>query len=141
MTQYEIGEIDLTAQANAAKTATNYITTDSSGIKIHNANDNSNYQHLTSDGTEIYKSGNSVAAFGNTARIGKSDSLHMNLSNGGIRLYEKEETPYTDASVAKFTTDESVIGYTTDIHTSISSGGFQLLNGESKLFTIDTEPI
>lgn len=156
----EIGELDLTAQASAAKTATNYMFFDSTnGLKIASSNpssaerriqiksngigiynDNNNYSYIDSNGMNIYKNGNSVAAFGgSTTRIGESDNLHMTLLNGGIRIYEKEETPFADSSTAKFTGTESVIGEVKDIHTQISSNGFGILNGETKLFSIDTE--
>ena len=47
---------DATSKANeAAKTATNFITTDSTGIKVHNTNDTSNYTHIGSGGMDVYQ--------------------------------------------------------------------------------------
>jgi hypothetical protein len=49
---------------HAEQVATNYITTDETGIKVHNANDLSNYVHMDYTGVQVYKSGNEVARFG-----------------------------------------------------------------------------
>lgn len=53
----------------AAKTATNYIAADSTGIKIHKASDTSNYLYQTSDGTKIYKGGNLKANYADTITL------------------------------------------------------------------------
>ena len=91
----------------AAKTATNYITADSSGIKIHNASDTTNYQHQTSSGTDIYVGGKkrsstnasglevfstdgttSLAQFGTTSRIGSTASGSVRTTSTGIDFYK-----------------------------------------------------
>ena len=85
--------------SDAAKTATNYITADSSGIKIHDAGDTSNYQHLTSSGTEIYQGGSSVASFGSTARIGKaSGESRMELDYHSLQLKDRVGSVYFHVS-------------------------------------------
>lgn len=80
---------DATSKANeAAKTATNYIETDSTGIKVHNANDSSNYTHIGSSGMDVRVSGDSVAEFGSTARIGNTNDFNLNISSGGFSFKE-----------------------------------------------------
>lgn len=80
---------DATSKANeAAKTATNYITTDSTGIQVHSANDSSNYTHIGSGGMDVRVSGDSVAEFGSTARIGKTNDFNLNISSGGFSFKE-----------------------------------------------------
>ena len=46
------------AAGDAAKTATNYITEDTSGIKVAKSTDATTYQRLTYDGMDIYVGGN-----------------------------------------------------------------------------------
>ena len=91
---------------NAAKTATNYITADSTGIKIAKASDTSNYQYQTSSGTDIYVGGKkrtstnanglevfdtdgstSLAKFSTSARIGKASKWRAEVSSNGLDLY------------------------------------------------------
>lgn len=104
---------DATSKANAAaKTATNYITADSNGIKIHMTNNSTTYQHQTASGTTFYVnslkrsevSGDGlkvyvgdtagsetlVGYFGTYARIGDINSSHTTISsnaNAGIAMY------------------------------------------------------
>ena len=75
-----------TAEANASKVATNFIETDSTGIKVHNANDSSNYTHIGSSGMDVRVSGDSVAEFGSSARVGKSDDGHVLVRPDGLSL-------------------------------------------------------
>lgn len=94
--------------ADAAKTATNYIEQDSTGIKIRMTGNTSTYQHQSSTGTKFYVDGAkrsevgsdglkvyvgsansevSVAEFGQTARIGPSSSSHLNIGSDTITMY------------------------------------------------------
>ena len=87
-------------------TVSNYITADSTGIKIAKASDTSNYQYQTSSGTDIYVSGKkrtstnanglevfdsdgqtSLAKFGTSARIGKASAWRAEVSSNGLDLY------------------------------------------------------
>lgn len=78
---------DATAKANNAKLyADNYITEDSTGIQVHSANDSSNYTHIGSGGMDVRVSGDSVAEFGSTARVGKDDDGHVLVRNDGLSL-------------------------------------------------------
>lgn len=88
----EIGELDLTAQASAAQTATNYITAvDSDGIKVHAANNvNSNYAAIDATGMEVVRGGTSVAKFGETTRIGEADANRIELDKDGLVQYTED---------------------------------------------------
>ena len=78
---------DATEKANNAKLyADNYISEDSTGIKVHSANDSSNYTHIGSGGMDVRVSGDSVAEFGSTARVGKDDDGHVLVRNDGLSL-------------------------------------------------------
>lgn len=82
-------------QANvASKIATNYITAiDESGIKIH-AEDNvgTNYAQIDATGMDIYKGGDSVAKYGDSARVGKLATRHIEIGDGGLQVYQDANT-------------------------------------------------
>lgn len=89
--------------ADAAKTATNYITAiDNSGIKIHDAGVDSNYLHLTSSGSEIYQNGNSVALFGSSARIGASNQTHIEIDSNSLDVLNGSNGGNEAPLVARF---------------------------------------
>ena len=95
-----IGKLDTNAQntiSDAAKTATNYLTTitGTSGISVHDANDTNNYVNISSSGVDVYKGGSSVAFFGETARVGKSSGAsHVDIDYHSLQLINKEGNPY-----------------------------------------------
>ena len=81
------------AQANAEKVATNFIATDSKGIKVHNTNDSSNYTHIGSSGMDVYQGGDLAASFGNTrAQIGKDSAGHAVVTTAGMTIYGSDGT-------------------------------------------------
>lgn len=95
----EIGELDLTAQANAAQTATSYITAvNSDGIKVHAANNvTTNYAGIDATGLEVVRGGKSMAKFGEVTRIGKAyvsgatdNESHMELDYHSLKLVDRE---------------------------------------------------
>lgn len=92
----------------------NYITADSSGIKIHDAANTTNYQHQTSSGTAIYVAGKkrtettstglevfdadgttSLAKFGTTARVGKDSEGNIVVSSDSIDFNDGTSTLMT----------------------------------------------
>lgn len=96
------------AVSEAAKTATNYITADLTGIKIHMSNNSTTYQHQSSTATTYYVNGNkrtevnanglevfdgtygseeSVAAFGTVARLGKDTGNKVIADSTGVHIY------------------------------------------------------
>lgn len=91
----------------ASKTASNYITADSTGIKIHMSGSTSTYQHQSSTATTYYVNGNkraevgagglkvyvgntgsevSVAEFGTTARLGAESGYHTEVTSTGMHV-------------------------------------------------------
>ena len=83
---------------DAAKTATTYITrVDANGIKVHPSSDSSgtsNYIRINADGSDIYKGGNSVAMFGETARVGRDAQGYSRtiLSSTGMQIKYRSST-------------------------------------------------
>lgn len=87
----EVGEIahrfsSPSATAAAAESATKYITriTDD-GIRIHPASTQNNSAVINANGMEIFKGGtgsaNSIAFYGDTARIGKTSDAHISMTS------------------------------------------------------------
>lgn len=85
----QTGSLDLKSGNDAAKTATNYITEISTtdGIKVHNANDTSNYAQINSSGMNVVRNEVSVASFGASARVGKESGGHTIVDSDGMRVY------------------------------------------------------
>ena len=81
----------------AAKTATTYIThIDDNGIRIHPSSTTNNSAVINASGMEIFKGGtaaaNSVAFYGDTARVGKSATRHIEIGDGGLQVYQDAST-------------------------------------------------
>lgn len=120
---------------NAALTASNYITDISnSGIRIHSIEGTSSIV-LDTDGMEIFKGeiddSNSIAFYGDTARIGKIDGNHLIITSNGIDLnngFQKLATFGTDAVIIG---NNSFIGQDSTIdgisYTTIDKYGVQIL--------------
>lgn len=91
----QTGSIDLTASNDAAKTATNYIGIDSTGIRIANANPSTatTYQHQSATSTEFVVDGSSMAEIsGDGARFGVSAEPHLELSSSRMILTELNDS-------------------------------------------------
>lgn len=75
------GGIDMAAMAEAAGTANNYITDfGDAGVRVHPDGDTANYSAIDADGMSVVKGGESVAHFGEDARIGAADGTHVSIS-------------------------------------------------------------
>lgn len=111
----------------ASKTASNYITADSTGIKIHMSGSTSTYQHQSSTATTYYVNGNkraevgtnglkvyvgttgtesSVAEFGTTARVGSASGPNVYVESGGVSVRDGT------TGVVKFSGAAATGGYT-----------------------------
>lgn len=124
-TVQQTGSIDLGANNTAAKTATNYITADSTGIQVHNVGDTSDYVQITSDGLDVYNDGVNAARFGSDgARIGKKSDPHIEVYNDSL-LFEDVNS----ARLISMTTDPSSTEY---YHLSFVG------DGESRTFRVDS---
>lgn len=104
----------------ASQTATKYITSiDSNGISIHAENNpSSNYTKINANGMTVYKGGNDVASFGDTARIGKSNSSRFLVNSDSLEAYNSSNEKY-------FSIEENEIA---------------IYNGGTKVTNIDYDP-
>ena len=81
--------------ADAAKTATNYISTiTGGGISVHDENDDDNYAKINADGLEVYRDATSVAQFGTTSRIGElaNKTPHIEMNNRFMEINNNEKS-------------------------------------------------
>ena len=112
-----------TTQVNtAAQTATNFIKTDGSGIKVQNSTDATNYVHIGSDGIQIYKNGNAIASFEDNITLGESTSIHNIITSTSFDFYKNQNTRI--ASIA--TEEETISGEGKYYLTKISTSGDDL---------------
>lgn len=85
----QTGSIDLKAgkkaHDDAEKVATNYVADISNGILVHPDNDNTNGVQITNK-VDIIRDGNSVAMFGEFARIGKDNGDKIVLNPGELYI-------------------------------------------------------
>ena len=83
---------DVQAETNeAAKTATTYIThIDNNGIRVHPSSTQNNSVVINANGMEVFKGGtgsaNSVAFYGDSARIGKESGSHLTLASDSMSM-------------------------------------------------------
>ena len=89
----------ISAVEDAAKTATNYITTiTGGGIKVHDEEDDDNYAKIDATGLEVFNDvdniSTSVAKFGATSRIGElaSKTPHIEMNNRFMEINNNEKS-------------------------------------------------
>lgn len=143
---YDTGAIS-TDITEAGQTAGRYITAiDNSGIKVHaESNPNVNYSKIDANGLEVFKgttvsNSESVAKFGDIARIGKEDSGHVTITNnnlsvtgtdGGVGFNVNNVTATETASVSDYvvgvrnyggtgTYNHTIIGYVSGLSAFIA---------------------
>ena len=82
-----------TTQVNtAAQTATNFIKTDGTGIKVQNSTDATNYVHIGSDGVQIYKNAIPIASFRDSVTLGNSSLAHNIITPTSFDFYIGQDT-------------------------------------------------
>ena len=93
-TQTSILNSELSDDIAVAATTTKYITKiDNSGIKVQPYNDSTstvdanNYITITNNGLNVYKGGVSVAEYGDTARIGKTNDAAFLINSNSLQAY------------------------------------------------------
>lgn len=93
------GPIPIREASAAAKTATTYIThIDNNGIRVHPSSTQNNSVVINASGMEVFKGGtaaaNSVAFYGDTARIGKdaSGASRTTIAPSGMQILRKVGT-------------------------------------------------
>ena len=112
---------DATTKANnAAKTATNYITrVDANGIYISpesqspSSSSQGNSVLLNGSGLEVYKGSSSVALFGDTARIGKTNSSRFLINATSLQAYNSSNSKYFEVSASGITYGSNTVASTT----------------------------
>lgn len=114
---------DLAADANnaltdAAKTATNYIRADSTGVRIANANPSTatTYQHLTATNTEFVAGGETVASFGSTVTLASDDGNHLVLDGDEFAFLDQDDNRlfYIDPYDGDGIPEDSSVALSTD---------------------------
>lgn len=78
----------------SAGTATTYLTESSSeGLMVHRSDDSDTGVRIT-DVVEILRDGESVAEYGDTARIGSADGVHLELDGSSVSVKGSDNTNY-----------------------------------------------
>ncbi len=82
--------------ADAGDTADKYITAvDQNGIKVHAvSNTTTNYAQINANGMDVVNGGDSIANFGASARVGKSDESHVDIDYHSLQLVDKNASIY-----------------------------------------------
>jgi len=110
-----------TAVQNAAKTASNYLgdTDSNAGVTLKAQNgtttantSTSNYIKINASGLEIFKGGVSVALYGDTARIGKSNNSRFLLNADSLQAYNSSNTKYFEVSANGITYGNNTVAST-----------------------------
>lgn len=88
--------------------AEKYITkVNDAGIRIHPSSTENNSVLINADGMTVYKGGTtdaySVAFYGDTARVGKSATRHVEVKDGGMQVYQ--DSTYVMAHIGYGTTN------------------------------------
>ena len=95
------------AVSDAAKTATNYLTTISgtTGISVHDVGDTSNFVNMNSNGVFVYKGRVQRAQFGETTIIGKpyvsggnDNESRMEMDYHSFKMIDKGQSEYVHLS-------------------------------------------
>lgn len=111
---------DATTKANnAAKTATNYITKiDANGLFISPESQNpttssqGNSVLINASGMNVYKGNTSIAEFGDTARVGKSNSTRFVMNATSLQAYNSSNTKYFEVSANSITYGSNTVAST-----------------------------
>ena len=116
------GPVSIREASAAAKTATNYITDVTNGITIHPVNDaNSDYARIDANGLTVYKGGNDVASFGDTARVGKSNSSRFVMNAASLQAYDGSNNKYFEVSSSGLTFGSNTAATTTALENEVNA--------------------
>ena len=88
------------AEDRASKVATSFITrvSASEGIKVHNADDLTDYIQINSNGVDLVNDNVSIANFGESARVGKTDSSRFVMNADSLEAYDDNNEKYFEVS-------------------------------------------
>ncbi len=104
-----IGKLNTDAQnaiSDAGTKATSYITAiNNNGISVHAAsNPNSNYVQIDGSGMGVYNGGASVAQYGSSSRIGKTNDTNVSITaantDSGIKMNVKNKAGTSSVRIA-----------------------------------------
>ena len=117
---------------NAAKTATSYITyvNATDGIKVHNANNTSNYLQINSSAINFYRNNVETLKIENSAiRVGKIGENKQNvyITDGAVQIRDNEDI------LASFSADGVIVGKT--------DGSNVEINNQSMTMSVAENPI
>ena len=126
------------AHEEMAATATNYISADSSGIRIASASPSTQSQRLqlTSSEAALYSSDDKkrVSITANTGVVvGRSDAGHTTINDSGLRVFVDN----TDNDVASFGSSAR-IGPTSKPHVDINSTSISMSDGSRNVYSVST---
>lgn len=112
----------------AGETASRYITyVDAEhGIRVYDGeptNEDVNFAQLNADGMQVYKGGDVVAEFGETARVGKEDDSNVLIENDSIQMVKDGVTCSMFSLPNVAITDVETIRFATTIQSAIPAGG------------------
>lgn len=110
--------------SDAAKTATNYITADSSGIKVHaSGTSGTDYVGITSNSLKMYSGGNELVTMNSTGALvlGLAAGNHVQLTGTGMHLAGKNSAG--TATVNRMTLSSSGITMRNDSGTVTATIG------------------
>ena len=122
-----------TAVQNAAKSASDYLgdTDSNAGVTLKAKNgtttastSTSNYIKINSNGLEVYKEGVSIALYGDTARIGKSNGVAFLINSNSLQAYYMNgntRTKYFEVSPTGMTYGSNTVATTSQIPTTVAS--------------------
>lgn len=99
------------ALTNAEQRASLFITQISGGgITVHDAYDSLNLARITSDGMEVVKNNESVAFFGETARVGREGDYRTEIGNTSFSLKDaKDNVAFGVTATGEVRTSNTII--------------------------------
>ena len=117
----------------AASYASGFLTSiTNGGLMVHRRTDSTTGVQVT-DKVDILQSGDSVAQYGATARIGKAASSRFLMNASSLQAYDSSNNKYFEVSTSGMTFGSNTVAKTSDIPTTVA----ELTDSSSYLTTTD----
>lgn len=102
------------AEDRASKVATSFITrvSESEGIKVHNADDLTDYIQINSNGVDLVNDNVSIANFGESARVGKNGASRFMINADSLEAYDDNNAKYFEVSADGITFGSDAVAST-----------------------------
>ena len=102
------------AESRASKVATSFITrvSESEGIKVHNADDLTDYIQINSNGVDMVNDNVSIANFGESARVGKNGASRFMINADSLEAYDDNNAKYFEVSADGITFGSDAVAST-----------------------------